>query len=210
MTTPPDNKPYDPNQPPRANSSIGQAQFEFQNNFSKLFNAFKKDHVSLDAASNAGNHTVIELLQQTGDFQTNIDEINIYSKKASRQTAQLFLRQQNNANEIQLTNYQIYSLKSTSKQIEYFTFLPGGIVVYFGTVFNRISGNIINLRPAICRRIISVVLCPNQPTPSYPSWVEVQALPTNVDRFYETVKLNPPERDEPGPSVQDYIILGNI
>ena len=115
------NPVYDPKQPPRPDAKIGDAQEPFQINFLTLYNAFKQNHVALDALANLGNHTIIQLLEQTGQFQTNTGEISVYSKLVPGETDQIFLRYQGNANEFALTNYQIYSLSTTPNQ--FFTFL---------------------------------------------------------------------------------------
>src|ERR1700741_1033432 len=100
----PSDKPYDPNQPPKPNSSIGGAQDPFITNFMEMYNAFKVNHVALDAASDLGNHTVIDLLDSFGGFQTDVGEISVYAKTVKDQTDQLFLTLQGNSQDIQYSN----------------------------------------------------------------------------------------------------------
>src|ERR1044072_1962632 len=97
---------YD-NKIPGGNDFLAVSQGDFLTNFSQLYNAFAKNHVALDAVTSAGNHTNIELLQQNTSPQTNIGEISLYSKPVADQTNQLFLRYQGNAQEVQVTAYQI-------------------------------------------------------------------------------------------------------
>jgi hypothetical protein len=132
----PDNPPKYNNQIPVVDTTIAEAQKLFLNNFSTLFNAFSINHVALNDLTNAGNHKVIELIEQEKGESTQSQEISIYSKKVDGQTDQLFMRYQGNGKEFQLTEYQIYAIEKTSTQEAYFTFLPGGLIIYFGRIFS--------------------------------------------------------------------------
>ena len=118
---------YDTNTP-NNKQSFAEWQEAFQQNFTQLGSAFEKNHIALDATSNAGNHTIIELLQQSGKPQVGTTEFAIYSKDVPGQTDQVFMRYAGNGTEFQFTNYQIYKVTD----IAFFTFLPGGIICYFG------------------------------------------------------------------------------
>ncbi len=164
MTTP----GYNP-QVPLPSTTIPVGQDLFLNNFGKLYDAFSVNHIPLDDPTNPGNHNVIQLLEQTDKQSTRFQEIAIYSKKVADQTDQLFMRYQGNGKEFQLTQYQIYEIPDITSgtppnaitlQKSFFTFLPGGIIVYFGRV-NPTGDNFpINLDPAICGNIISINLSP--------------------------------------------------
>jgi hypothetical protein len=154
---------YNPNVPQGPSSSIGQGQQDFLLNFQTLYDAFVKDHIALDAAADKGNHTVIELLQQTEQFQTNAGEISIYSKNISEQTDQVFLRYPGNQDEFRFTNYQIYPLEPLPFQTSYITFLPGNILVYFGVFVPNLAPPEVSalvLLPYVAKNIISVNLTP--------------------------------------------------
>lgn len=154
--------PNDPPPPyntgiPEPETNIAEAQTLFQNNFTRLFEVFATDHVSLDSSSNAGNHNVIQLVELPSPESTQSQEIAIYSKKVEGQTDQLFMRYQGNGKEFQITEYQIYSIVPTDKQEAYFTFLPGKIIVYFGKVFSVGTTSFpIDINPPVTRVISGV------------------------------------------------------
>lgn len=153
LNTPP---PFD-TQIPILDTTIAEAQKQFQNNFSTLFDAFGFNHVALNDPTNLGNHNVIQLIELSKGESTQSQEIAIYSKKVNGQTDQLFMRYPNNGKEFQLTEYQIYSIPKTNKQEAYFTFLPGKIIVYFGKVFSKNTNTFdIEINPPITKNISGV------------------------------------------------------
>lgn len=155
MTTP----IFNPDVPLRKDI-IADSQIDFLDNFFTLYNAFAQNHVALDAASNAGNHTIIQLLQQATQLQTNVGEISLYSKNVSGQTDQIFLRYQGNQNEFQLTNFQIFTIEATTQQTFFFTSLPGKVLLYFGVIIPNSATFTLNLIPPVAKSIISVNFCP--------------------------------------------------
>lgn len=150
---------YDPNVPQFSRDRLSVTQPQFQNNMLALFAAFIRDHVSIND-TNAGNHTVIRLLQQIAPIETEVSEINVFTKQVEDQTAQTFLRYQGNGQEIQFTNYQLYALPQTELQTQYFTSLPGGIMLYFGSFIGGSSEYDLNIAPAVCSEIITAMTCP--------------------------------------------------
>jgi hypothetical protein len=158
MTTP----VYNP-KIPQPENSIDQGQLDFLNNFSTLFNSFSSDHVQLDSVSNAGNHTFARFVQQETGAATGTSEIAIYSKMVESQTEQIIYRTIGNGEEIRYSNYQIFPLNvikngNTILQVPYFTFLPGGIIMYFGEVYPNRNPFPLILEPAICTQIFGVNL----------------------------------------------------
>ena len=142
---------YNPNTP-ISTESFAQWQENFSENFTQLDTAFSANHVPLEAASNAGNHNVIQLLEQASTRQTNVSEISVYTLDAPGQTDQLYMNIQ--GQEFQFTNYQIYPLTQPNT---YFTFLPGRLIVYFG-LFSPIgngSSQNLYLLPTIAKNIVS-------------------------------------------------------
>ena len=163
MTTQP--PPFNPNVPAFPSDALADSQIQFQTNFNNLFENFLKNHVSLTAASNAGNHTIIQLLQQKSAQQTDLGEISVYTKDIADQSDQIFLRYQDGT-EFQFTNYQIYPLTQPKNQTAFFTFLPGRVLVYFGS-FTKLSKNTLNLFPPIAKNIMTAIFCPSGSTPTY-------------------------------------------
>lgn len=140
---------------------ISDSQVSFLDNFKILYDIFKNNHIALDATTNAGNHTIVQLLQQpeNSDFQTDAGEISVYTKNVEGQTDQIFLRYQGNQEEFQYTNYQIYEISSKSKQTFFFTFLPGKIIAYFGVIKPKSNTFQLELKPRIAKNIIGANYC---------------------------------------------------
>lgn len=161
---------YNPNTP-LPDDKLAASQTDFLNNFSDLYNAFRVNHVALDGGATAGNHTKIELLEQPKGFQTNIGEISVYTKDVEGQTDQIFLKYEN-GQEFQFTNYQIYKPVDVAWKISYFTFLPGKILVYFGTFKpskyppTGFGDPAITLEPNIAKNIMSFNICSVGSTPN--------------------------------------------
>ncbi len=160
---------YDPNVPEFRSDSLKTTQQPLQDNFQALFNAFLVNHVSInDAVDTPGNHTLINLIEQVQAIQTEVDEINIYSKDDPDTTDQLFFRYQGNGQEFQFTDYQIYSTPPVTDNkvvtTGFFTFLPGKVIVYFGSITgNRplipITLVTLVLQPPIAKNIITISAC---------------------------------------------------
>lgn len=151
---------YDPDVPELKSNSLAVTQPQIQNNFLTFYNAFLKNHVTLSNTSTGGNHTIIELLQQSNDLQTDLNELNIYSKAITDNTNQMFVRYEQNGTVFNYTCYQLYAINDYN----YFTCLPGNIIIYFGT-FNTVAANtLINnklkLLPPVVKTFLSVSTTP--------------------------------------------------
>lgn len=183
---------YNPNvpQPNGAGGIFGPSQVDFLKNFEALYNAFAVNHVTLDAASNAGNHTVIQLAEQTTQQQTNAGELSVYSKDVSGQTDQIFLGYQGNQPEFQFTNYQIYSIPpilngANIVQTRYFSFLPGNLLVYFGYV--TIAS--LDLQPYVAKNVVTAIFCNKDSSSAAPDVGLVLS-----GGVYTTINLNDPKK----------------
>lgn len=204
---------YNPDIPESPNASVGPDQENFLNNFMTLYKAFSVNHVPLDATSGAGNHTIIDLLEQSTDsqFQTDVGEISIYCKKTDDQTNQIYLRYQGNQQEFALTAYQIYALNQIDYPNQYFTFLPGNIIVYFGTIsvtYNTTfpKGVPMELFPAIAKNIITMNFTVAGITAGYCPTVSIQQ-PAD-DGIISVINLYPARLETS--AKLNYIILANL
>lgn len=195
---------YNPNVPENPSDTLATSQRDILNNFGQLFNNFLKNHVSIDQTG-AGNHTIIQLVEQESAVQTDNSEINVYSKDIEESTDQVFLRYQGNGQEFAYTCYQIYGLTPTDSQISYFTFLPGRILVYFGS-FSTLPNNTLSLYPPIATKIFSVSLCPIGSTPNYKPNVKLEKDNKN---FFSRVVMFPVIEGRTLPQCY-YIIMANI
>jgi len=114
------------------------------------------------------------------------------------------MRYQGNGKEFQLTQYQIYSIKSTPQQTSYFTFLPGGIIVYFGRVNATGTQFTLNINPAVCTNITGINLCPIGDVSS--NLVQSNIAPTAIDEKFNSLILTSTTAN----ANQYYVIFGNI
>lgn len=204
MTPPEENTQYNANIP-ISTDSLASSQPNFLNNFFQMYEAFKKNHKALDVgAPDEGNHTIIEMLQQNGSFQTDVGELSIYSKLVEGQTDQLFLRYQGNGTEVQITNYQIYGPFLSPGQSIYMSFLPGKLLVLFGAVYppNLPNGNLMKLSPEIIKNIMSFNICAGysvgQVIPTYKYIQNIPGIFTSIQLF------------QVSPIGYSYICIGNI
>jgi len=203
---------YNPEIPQR-NNFIADGQTGFLDNFTTLYDAFIKNHVALDDLTNPGNHTNIQLVEQTQSISTGSQEIAIYSKKVTNQTDQLFMRYPSNGKEFQITNYQLYDpAHIPNQQALFFSFLPGGLIVYFGTVFPTTDNFPIFLDPAICINILSVNLCAIAPSTSINNvgtQARVEGLQSQNGKF-TSVNISKASYTLPVLNPQYYLIIGNV
>jgi hypothetical protein len=200
---------YNPNTP-TITLPFSQWQPQFLQNFAQLYAAFSTNHVPLDAASNAGNHTIIELVEQALPQQTNVSELAVYTKDVSGQTDQIFLRYQGNGQEVQLTTYQIYSLGNFAQgqSNQYFTFLPGNLILIFG--YNVAKTKTTRLRPQIIKNVITCQLTPIGP--SNQPFLNVSFVAKNTPgilNFMNVATSITVDGSEPIPPLT-YLVLGNI
>lgn len=176
-------------------------------NFQQLFNAFMANHVSLDAGSSAGNHTYALLQEQSMALQTGAGEIALYTRLNPSpqetgipgQTDQLVLRYQGNGLEVPLTCYQIY----TPATNQYFSMLPGRVLIYFGQFTATSTTYNFNLLPPVVLNIITMNFVRQGSTVGQPPTV---TIPTPVGGVYKSIALtiNSP------PATFFYVVLANI
>jgi len=166
MTTPPNNPTYNQNTPKQSGESLAESQIKFLTNFQELYDAFSVNHVALDGGATAGNHKIAEFFQQVGDFQASQGEVSAYSKDVEGQTNQLFLNNQGGS--FQYTCYQIYGPSSFGGQLNYFTFLPGNIMVSFGIINPAASpgGNKLDFSPYVYKNLMTFNICPGALAPT--------------------------------------------
>lgn len=203
---------------PGANDFLAVSQSDFLSNFGQLYNSFVANHIALDSVTlTPGNHMNIQLLEQGQGAVTNVGEISLYSKKlnqVNQKTTQLYLRYQGGnpqGQEVQITNYQLYSpSRNETGLLVYFTYLPGGLILYFGTVnFSKTNAHTLYLDPFICTNIMAFNFCSKGP--------KIFATPTVTflserDRIITTIQAQPFDLT-PNPTFPNvdyyFIVLGN-
>lgn len=194
---------YDPAVPTSPDSTFAQSQPQFLTNFGQLYQKFMVNHVPMNA-NGAGNHTIVELVEQPNPQQTGISDIAVYAKKVTGQTDQVFIRYAGNGQEIQYTNYQIYPVTPQSGQIPFFTFLPGGLILYFGS-FTSLTNQLLYLYPLVAKNIIGMSFCPVGPAQNKPA----VGISTAQDGFYQTIKVGPSVSGTSTPPCY-YAVLANF
>lgn len=178
---------YLPNTPTRQ-LPFAKWQIQFQQNFRKLAEAFAQNHVALDDPTTAirGNHTVVEMPAQKNNVpQTGATEYALYSKIVTDQTTQAYLTFPSNTPVIQYTNYQLYELNDPGT---YFTFLPGGLIVYFGSFTPTLRGSnfTFKLNPPVAKNVIAMEFCTKGTTPERTPSAVIEAA---QDGFIKSITL---------------------
>lgn len=209
---------FNPNIPQRKDQ-IGISALQCLNNFGVLYNAFKTNHVPLDAMSAAGNHTILQMPQSSVDFQTDVAEISLYSKlgpglgtisEVPSNTSQLYVRPQGNGTAYPYTVYQIYPIPdSPNPPTQFFSFLPGGVIVYFGSlrIPNGQQAFTLNLTPAVTRGFVTMNFTPISGVSFLPPYVTIPDADKNG--IFRSLIIKPLlVVNAPYPFY--YLILGNI
>jgi len=176
---------YSPNEPQDLPPPV-VATTQMRTNFSTFQTIFSNNHFAINT-SNQGKHAKVVFEQQSTDPEINSNYISLYSKSvinASSTQPQLFLKipkflpnNQENLPE-QLTFDTVNNIGP-----DYQTFLPGGYIMYLGSV-NSVPSPIV-LTPA-CSKIASVVVLPNNltvPSPATPRPLTVYATKTGANTF---------------------------
>ena len=103
-------------------------------NFEELFTAFAVNHIQMASVvqpsqTEQGKHTFVDMLQGTGNFETNANQVNIFTKLDGNNVSQLWVKFLSNQNETQYTACENinYTPKITQSS------LPGPFVIFSGT-----------------------------------------------------------------------------
>ena len=186
MTTPIN---YNPNTP-EVETTWADWQVQFIQNFTQLATAFSQNHVPL-----------------VNPPQTGASEFTIHNKNVEGQTNQVYFTYPGNSPVVQFTNYQLYSVNPTPTQTTYFTFLPGKILVYFGSAGPSKKNEYLSifLNPPVCRNIISINFCTKGDTPQYTTGTIITVPDANgIIKEIKTIgQINTPL------SI-DYVVIANI
>lgn len=202
---------YNPNYP-EIESTWADWQVQFIQNFEQLGLAFSQNHVPLNdpTIANRGNHTIIQMPELLNPPQTGSTEFSIHTKNVEGQTAQVYFTYPGNAPVVQFTNYQIYSVLPTAQQTTFFTFLPGGILIYFGGFgpFIPTNGNnTIFLNPPVTKSVRGVQFALSGSTPDYTPAFVTKPPDSNgiIDEIYVI-----PTLPQKVPQAVFYMVIANI
>lgn len=155
--------PYDPNQPenlPAPNTGV----FSVRDNFSAYATGFNKNHVALNA-SNQGKHGNVILQQQSSDPSVEGGFDSLYGKSVTSNSStsqELFARipQFLTVDKPNTPEQLTFNVVNTTGTPLYQSFLPGGYVLYFGTVTNNVVNtpltSVITLSPAPSKIVCAI------------------------------------------------------
>lgn len=124
---------YNPNIP-QPTDIPSQSQSQILDNFTVANTVFGINHVPFDATLNNGKHNFATLLNQSGNPATAAGEIALYAKAVGG-ISTWFLRKETNGTVIQLSNTDPIIANPGS------TFLPGGMLLQFGTTVVLFGGS---------------------------------------------------------------------
>lgn len=143
---------YQPNIP-LATDFISVSQQDINNNFTSLNNAFNTNHVTFNAGG-AGKHKFCSFPDQLASPGTAVNEVAIYSKDVGG-TSQLFFQREGLAPggaDIQMT------VGNPTAAANGTSFLPGGIIIKWGSVVGAPGGNTATFATAFPNNVFSVTL----------------------------------------------------
>jgi hypothetical protein len=112
---------------PVSGQSLGNSRPTINANFTKLQTVYDVNHVDFNAM-NAGAHTHVDLLMQATDPAPAVDLVSHYSKDLAGNTEWYFQRESAGP-VIQMSTINGTPIVAAAGQ----TFLPGGLVMKFGT-----------------------------------------------------------------------------
>lgn len=182
----------DPGPSPKDDASI------IQGNFASFASSFANNHVALNA-QNQGNHSTVIFENQTVDPEVINDLVALYNKDASSNIGtqpELFSRIQKflpnkfdtvpaENNPIQLT----FNKVNTAGPV-YQSFLPGGYILYFGTVTDISVPVILSPIPTLILIAIAVPYTLTSPGVPFPYNVSTEINNVSHDRFMIFSTLN--------------------
>lgn len=161
-------------------------------NFDNLAAGLSNDHANINDPTSGTRltHDKVRLNKQALDPSTTSTQVALYSKDVQASSVnypELFFRRVSNGSAIQMTTGGLTPLLggdylSPPANSTGYTFLPGGLVYYWGIVTAGFDNNIANQLPPIAGRVIEKIYSLNcQP------W---KTVPLNQTYFYFVNQLN--------------------
>jgi len=137
---------------PGPNDILSQSQAQIQTNFSQADLIFDINHVTFDNASVAsrGKHRKVDYLRVAAPGSIAAEAV-VYQKLAGG-SSNLFMQRDGVATEVQLTGANPVIAGTGS------TFLPGGIIMNWGSVVGAVAGNTATFATAFPNNVFSITL----------------------------------------------------
>lgn len=138
---------------PTASQFISISQPLIQENFSQANTIFGANHVEFDSTdvANQGKHTFVSMIEQSSDPTTAVNEIALYTKDLGGINT-LYMRKESDGTVIQLSGADPLAAASG------YTFLPGGIILQWGTGHAEGTGHVNTFPIAFPNNCFSVTL----------------------------------------------------
>lgn len=150
------------NTTPASGSSLGSTRAQVVENFDTIQTAFELDHGAYDAGDQ-GKHNQVTMPESSSDPSTAASEGALYTKDTNSRST-LFYRQESDGTSIQMTG------PDPSASASGYTFLPGGLLIQWGTV--AAAGLSTNF-PIAFGTVYRAIACP---TSAGPGTIAVTAL----------------------------------
>jgi hypothetical protein len=157
---------------PQPGDDPSQSQGQILQNFQSLQDAQDKNHVTLQDITNRGLHKFLQMPEQGSDPTTAVNQGGLYCKDIAGFTRLVF-RQENNGTIIQMTGIDPVSATNG------YTFLPGGLLLQWGT-------SAVNGAPAITNILFPITF----PANCFNVSITPVRNVTNVDIVYLVAKNN--------------------
>jgi hypothetical protein len=154
MAIPPYNQGYPPD-----GSTLGQTKTTIRNNLDGTFLTLGVDHINnngLPGTKPAGYHNVTHWVPQGADPATVAGYDQMYSKTVNGDQA-MFLRTGNGIIQQLTTNVTPVAAANGV------SFLPGGLIIQWGSVANPVTGTTVTFPLAFPNNIFSITLGPARP-----------------------------------------------
>lgn len=136
---------------PQGGDIISQSQPLILGNFQSLNTSNSVNHVAFNDA-NQGKHKFLQMPDQSSDPTTAANELALYSKELSA-VSTLYFRKESDGTVIQLTGID------PVKALEGTTFLPGGVVLKWGTATINVAASTVNFAaPTFPNAVYSLAL----------------------------------------------------
>lgn len=167
---------YNPNIP-QPTDKLKNSQPQILNNFSSANTSFGVNHFAFDNATlNNGKHNFVELVERTVIPPGLVTgEETLYSKVVSAE-GQMFFTRGSSAVEIQMTGPGDPIVSQNGK-----TFLPGGILMQWGTVLNVVDGTTVTFPVAFTT--VYVAVATGQSASSQASYLSIRTGTITVAGF---------------------------
>lgn len=167
---------------PNSGQSLGQTRSSIRTNFQLIQSAQDTNHVALGTVG-AGKHKFVQMPEQGSAPTTAVNEGALYTKVGtSPAETQLFYRAENSGFEYRLTRPDSSNTASFAVNTNGWTFLPGGLILQYGTVATPGTSGTITFPKAFTTTFLSIQFTVKRDTASsgVATYAVTQATPLST------------------------------